>query len=166
MTVAPPAFPELAARFAAQRGAFAADRNPSLAVRRERLGRLHALIVDNEDAFVAAIDADFGGRAAQETRFAELLVTRFGVANARRRVAGWMRARRVPTQLQFLPAHNRLAPQPLGVIGIIAPWNYPLLLSLTPLVGALAAGNRVLIKPSELAPNFARLLGELTAKYF
>jgi coniferyl-aldehyde dehydrogenase len=166
MVAVPPAFPELAARFAAQRRAFAAEPFPTEAVRRERLGRLLALIDDNEAAFIAAVDADFGGRAAQETRVAELLVTRFAVLNARRRLRSWMKVRRVATQWHFRPGRNRLAPQPLGVIGIVSPWNYPILLSLSPLVGALAAGNRVLIKPSELAPRVAALLAELSAKYF
>ena len=97
MNASPPALPQLAERFAAQRRAFAADPNPPVAARRERLGRLLALIDDNEDAFVAAVDADFGGRAAQETRIAELFVTRSAILYARRHLARWMRTRRVPT---------------------------------------------------------------------
>ena len=68
--------------------------------------------------------------------------------------------------LQFLPAKNRLIPQPLGVVGIIAPWNYPLQLTLAPAIGAIAAGNRVMIKPSELTPRFAALLQEIIAAKF
>ena len=91
MNAVPPAFPQLAERFAAQRQAFAADPNPPLAARRERLDRLLELIDNNEDALVAAVDADFGGRAAQETRIAELFVTRSAILYARRRLARWMR---------------------------------------------------------------------------
>jgi coniferyl-aldehyde dehydrogenase len=166
MTASPPAFPQLAERFAAQRRAFAADPNPPLAARRQRLDQLLKLIDDNEDAFVAAIDADFGGRAAQETRIAEIFVTRAAIRYARRHLSGWMRTRRVPTALPFLPARNRLAPQPLGVVGIVSPWNYPIQLTLCPLVAALAAGDRALIKPSELTPRVSALLAELAAKYF
>jgi coniferyl-aldehyde dehydrogenase len=166
MNAVPPAFPQLVERFAAQRRAFAADPNPPLAARRERLDRLLALIDDNEDALVAAVDADFGGRAVQETRIAEISVARGAVRYARRRLARWMRTRRVPTELQFLPARNRLAPQPLGVVGIVSPWNYPIQLTLCPLVAALAAGDRALIKPSELTPRVSALLAELAAKYF
>ena len=166
MNASPPAFTQLAERFAAQRRAFAADPNPPLAARRQRLDRLLALIDDNEDAFVAAIDADFGGRAAQETRIAEIFVTRAAIRYARRHLRGWMRTRRVPTALPFLPARNRLAPQPLGVVGIVSPWNYPIQLTLCPLVAALAAGDRALIKPSELTPRVSALLAELAAKYF
>ena len=166
MNASPPAFPQLAERFAAQRRAFAADPNPPLAARRQRLDQLLALIDDNEEAFVAAVDADFGGRAAQETRIAEIFVTRAAIRYARRHLRGWMRTRRVATALPFLPARNRLAPQPLGVVGIVSPWNYPIQLTLCPLVAALAAGDRALIKPSELTPRVSALLAELAAKYF
>ena len=166
MNASPPAFPQLAERFAAQRRAFAADPNPPVAARRERLGRLLALVDDNEQAFIAAVDADFGGRAAQETRIAELFVTRSAILYARRHLARWMRTRRVPTTLAFLPARNRLAAQPLGVVGVVSPWNYPIQLTLCPLVAALAAGDRALLKPSELTPRVSALLAELAAKNF
>jgi coniferyl-aldehyde dehydrogenase len=166
MNAVPPPMPDYAARFLAQRDAFAADPNPPLAARRQRLDRLLALIDDNEDAFVAAVDADFGGRAAQETRIAELFVTRSAILHARRNLGRWMRTRRVATAPPFLPGRNRLAPQPLGVVGIVSPWNYPIQLTLCPLVAALAAGDRALLKPSELTPRTSALLAELAAKYF
>jgi coniferyl-aldehyde dehydrogenase len=77
-----------------------------------------------------------------------------------------MAPRRIATALQFMPAKNRLIPQPLGVVGIIAPWNYPLQLTLAPAIGAIAAGNRVMIKPSELTPRFSALLKEVIAAKF
>ena len=166
MNAVPPPMPDYASRFLAQREAFAADRNPPLPVRRARLARLLRLVDENEPAFIAAVDADFGGRSAQETRIAELFVTRSAILYARRRLARWMRTRRVPTALPFLPAHNRLAPQPLGVVGIVSPWNYPIQLTLCPLAAALAAGDRALIKPSELTPRVSTLLAQLAAKYF
>ena len=135
-------------------------------MRRARLARLLSLVDDNEQAFIDAVDADFGGRAAQETRIAELSVARGAIKYAHRHVGRWMRTRRVPTELAFLPARNRLTPQPLGVVGIVSPWNYPIQLTLCPLTGALAAGDRALIKPSELTPRTSALLAELTAKYF
>ena len=76
----------------------------------------------------------------------------------------WMAPRRIATALQFMPAKNRLIPQPLGVVGIIAPWNYPLQLTLAPAIGAIAAGNRVMIKPAELTPRFSALLKEVIAR--
>ena len=166
MNAVPPPMPDFASRFLAQRQAFAADRNPSLPVRRERLRRLLALLEENEPALIAAVDADFGGRAAQETRIAELQVTGAAIRYALRRLGRWMRTRRAPTELAFLPGKNRLAPQPLGVVGIVSPWNYPIQLTFCPLVGALAAGDRALIKPSELTPRTSALFAELIGKYF
>jgi coniferyl-aldehyde dehydrogenase len=88
------------------------------------------------------------------------------IKHASKHLKKWMAPRRVATALQFMPAKNRLMPQPLGVVGIISPWNYPLQLTLAPAIGALAAGNRVMIKPSELVPRFSALLQELIAAKF
>jgi coniferyl-aldehyde dehydrogenase len=88
------------------------------------------------------------------------------IRHATKHLKAWMAPQRIATALQFKPAKNRLIPQPLGVIGIIAPWNYPLQLTLAPAIGALAAGNRVMIKPSELTPHFADLLKQLVAAKF
>ena len=85
------------------------------------------------------------------------------IKHAAKSLRKWMAPRRIATALQFMPAKNRLIPQPLGVVGIIAPWNYPLQLTLAPAVAALAAGNRVMIKPSELTPRFSALLRELVS---
>ncbi len=139
---------------------------PTLAERLDRLARLKAVIAENEARFEAAISADFGHRAKPETSIAETLFLLGEIKHAAKHVKKWMAPQRVPTALQFLPAKNRLIPQPLGVVGIIAPWNYPLQLTLAPAVGALAAGNVVMIKPSELVPRFSALLQELVAKKF
>jgi coniferyl-aldehyde dehydrogenase len=88
------------------------------------------------------------------------------IKHASKHLKKWMAPRRVATALQFMPAKNRLMPQPLGVVGIISPWNYPLQLTLAPAIGARAAGNRVMIKPSELVPRFSALLQELIAAKF
>ena len=80
------------------------------------------------------------------------------IKHATKHLKKWMAPQRMPTALQFMPGKNRLIPQPLGVVGIIAPWNYPLQLTLAPAIGAIAAGNRVMIKPSELTPRFSALL--------
>ena len=153
-------------RFEAQRQAFGRQPFPTLAERRDRLQRLAALLDRHEAALVQAISADFSGRSPHETRLAEAFVVRAGLRHALRHLKGWMRERRVPTQLHFLPGRNRLLPQPLGVVGVVAPWNYPLQLSLGPALAALAAGNRVLIKPSELTPAFSALLERAVAETF
>jgi coniferyl-aldehyde dehydrogenase len=131
---------------------------PGLAERLDRLARLRAAIQANESRFEAEISADFGHRSSIETAIAETLLVLGEIKHAAKHLKKWMAPQRVATALQFMPASNRLIPQPLGVVGIIAPWNYPLQLTLAPAVGALAAGNRVMIKPSELVPRFSALL--------
>jgi coniferyl-aldehyde dehydrogenase len=144
--------------FNAQRKAFDAERYPSLAVRRDRLQRLAALIEEEAAEIVAAIAADFGVRPVQETRLAELFMVTASVRHARRNVARWMQPRRVRTPLYLRPGSSHIVRQPRGVVGVISPWNYPLQLALMPVIAALAAGNRVLLKPSELVPRTASLL--------
>ncbi|NDP43826.1 MAG: coniferyl aldehyde dehydrogenase [Aromatoleum sp.] len=152
--------------FALQRAAFERERFPDLATRRDRLVRLARLVVDHEDALTAAIDGDFGHRSAHETRLAELYVVASGIRHARKHLRRWMKPVRVATPLQLQPGRAEIRRQPLGVVGIISPWNYPLQLALAPALGALAAGNRVLLKPSELTPRLSALLALLVAKHF
>ncbi|CAN7298506.1 coniferyl aldehyde dehydrogenase [Mesorhizobium amorphae] len=156
----------LGARFESQRRAFEKEPFPSLDVRKDRLTRLLALTEQHEAEICAAIDADFSGRSAHETRLAELFVVGAGIRHALAHLRGWMRERRVATSLPFLPGRNRLLPQPVGVVGIVSPWNYPFQLAIAPATAALAAGNRVLIKPSELTPKFSALLERLVGEHF
>jgi coniferyl-aldehyde dehydrogenase len=139
---------------------------PDAATRRARLSQLAAMISKHTEAFVAAISADFGGRSPDETRMLEILPAMRAIRYARRHVARWMRDERRPVALVFQPARAWLRHQPLGVIGIISPWNYPLLLALAPLTDALAAGNRAMLKPSELTPRFSALLAQVVAETF
>jgi coniferyl-aldehyde dehydrogenase len=152
--------------FEAQRRAFAAAPNPTVAVRRNRLDRLLVLAEHNEDAIVAAIAGDFGTRSPQETRLAELFMVTVGIRRARRHLARWMRQRPVHTPLYLQPGRSYLLRQPLGVVGIISPWNYPFQLAILPAVAALAAGNRVLLKPSEFTPRTSDLLARLIGQHF
>lgn len=153
----------LETRFEALRAAARRDPYPSIEVRRGRLAKLEGLLRDNVEAFVAAISADFGNRSGDETRMCEFFPALNGLRHARRHLRGWMRPRRRATGFWFLPARSRVVPQPLGAVGIVAPWNYPLLLAVGPLIDALAAGNRVMIKMSEHAPRTAALLARLIA---
>lgn len=134
--------------------------------RRENLRQLLALMQNHEAEICAAIDEDFSGRSAHETRMAELMVVRAGIRHALAHLGSWMKPKRIRTALPFLPGRNRLIPQPLGVVGVVSPWNYPFQLAIAPVTAALAAGNRVLIKPSELTPRFSALLADLVARYF
>ena len=156
----------LGALFVAQRRAFDAERNPSHAARAGRLDRLAALVDAHEVEFIAAIAADFGVRPAQETRLAELFTVLAGIRHARRNLRRWMRSRRVATPLYLRPGRSRILRQPRGVVGVISPWNYPVQLALLPVVAALAAGNRVLLKPSELTPKTSALLERIVGSRF
>ena len=152
--------------FALQRMAFARERYPDLRTRQDRLKRLKALVTENEARFAAAVDRDFGDRSEHETRLAELYIVAAEIADAQAHLERWMRAARVSTPFHLLPGRARIERQPLGVAGIISPWNYPVQLALAPALGALAAGNRVMLKPSELTPATSALLRELVAARF
>jgi coniferyl-aldehyde dehydrogenase len=152
--------------FAAQRNAFAADMDPRLAIRRERLDRLVRLTEKHQTAIADAISADFGHRSRHETELAEIFLVLSAVRHARRHLGRWMKPRRVPTPLHMLPARSELIPQPLGVVGVISPWNYPYQLAMLPAAAAIAAGNRVMLKPSELTPHFSALLAAIVGEFF
>ena len=111
------------------------------------------------------MQADFGCRSAVETRLAELFPSLEGIRLAQRKLAGWMRVQRRGLSFWFWPAKARVQPQPLGVAGIIVPWNYPVFLALGPLTSALAAGNRAMVKMSELSPHSGALLQKLCRQY-
>lgn len=150
----------------AQRTAFNANPNSVWDERKNNLVKLGKLINKNEPEFQQAISEDFGHRAFIETTLAEVSVIHGGIKHALKHTQKWMRTRKAPTALQFKPASNKIMPQPLGVIGIISPWNYPLQLAIMPLIGALGAGNRVMIKPSEYTPRFSDLLKSVLGEIF
>ncbi len=152
--------------FEAQRAAFAREMLPSLDVRRDRLERALRMTQKHQGAIADAISADFGHRSRQETDLTEIFLVLSGIRHARRHVAKWMRPRRVATPPHMWPARSGIVPQPLGAVGVISPWNYPFQLGMLPALGALAAGNRVLLKPSELTPSFSGLLRESVAEFF
>ena len=156
----------LGAAFARQRLAFSREPFPTLAARLDRLARLGTLTEKHELELIAAIAADFGARSSQETRLTELFLVTAAVRHARRQLAGWMRPRRVSTPIYLRPGRSRIERQPLGVAGIISPWNYPFQLAMLPAVAALAAGNRVMLKPSELTPRTSELMAKLVEQHF
>ncbi len=151
---------------AAQRAAFAREPYPSLETRLRRLDKLRALLEQHGDRMAAAISADFGNRSLHETAIAETFFVLAGIAHTRKHLKRWMKMRRVPTSFHSLPGTSRILPQPVGVVGVVSPWNYPLQLAVAPVVAALAAGNRALVKPSEVTPGFAALLAELVGQAF
>ncbi len=149
-----------------QRMAFTAERMPSLAVRRDRLRRLIAMTEQNAEALAAAMSRDFGHRARQESLLTDVFTVGAGARHTLKHLRRWMAEKRVATSLMYLPASNRLLPQPLGVVGIVAPWNYPYYLAMNPALSALAAGNRVMIKPSELTPETSALMARMVTEHF
>lgn len=149
-----------------QRSAFQAEPFPTCIVRRDRLDRLRRLVKEQGEAFCEAIAADFGNRSRHETTLLEIAPLLAELRHARAHVGRWMRPRRRGSSLEFLQLSNWVQYQPLGVIGIMVPWNYPILLALGPLVDVLAAGNRAVIKPSELVPRTSALLAKVIPDYF
>jgi acyl-CoA reductase-like NAD-dependent aldehyde dehydrogenase len=144
---------DLRPRLELQRAAVAARRESTAAERRDTLRRLLAMIVDNEAAIVAAMQADF--RSREEARVLGMLPTVLALKRAIASVHRWMRPERRLLSPIWGLWRTRIEWQPLGVVGIIAPWNYPMFLAVSPLVGALAAGNRAMVKLSEHTPAFA-----------
>lgn len=149
-----------------QRVARRANPMPSTQERREWLGRLRGLIKSEQNSIVQAISDDFGNRSADESLLAEIMPSLHGIDYASKRLQRWMKPSRRSVNLIFQPARAKVVYQPLGVVGIIVPWNYPLFLAISPLTAALAAGNRVMIKMSESTPRTSQLLKELLARVF
>lgn len=158
--------PRMQATFELQRAAFAAKPFPCLAERKDKLKTLKSLLQRYQDQIVAAVSADFGGRAPAETKLAEVLGPVFEINHALHSLRGWMKPRKRSTELLFLGNSVRVNYQPKGVVGVIGAWNFPLYLSVGPLVAALAAGNRVMIKMSELSPRSTELLAKMLAEGF
>jgi acyl-CoA reductase-like NAD-dependent aldehyde dehydrogenase len=156
----------LAVCFARLQNAARRDPDPSRAVRERRLAALERLLRDNAGRIAAAVNSDFGQRSTAETRLLELFPSYEAIRHARRHLARWMRPQRRGVALWFQPGRAEVRYQPLGVVGVIVPWNYPVYLAVGPLVAALAAGNRVLVKMSEFTPATASLFAELAGKYF
>ena len=166
MTCAPATPPDLRALFDAQFHASRAQPQVALAVRRERLLRLRTLLEQHAPVLAAAVQADFGMRSARLTEVADFFLLRALLAHTEAHLARWMRPRKVPTPWHLRPARAFIQRQPLGVVGVISPWNYPIQLALAPAITALAAGNRVMLKPSELTPHTSAQLAELVGQFF
>jgi len=145
---------------------FLRDGPPSLAQRLASLDTLKRILLENTEAFVAAVAADFGHRSRHETLLADIAPCIEGIKHMRKHLSGWMKPERRATSINFLLAKARILRQPLGVIGIISPWNYPVYLAFSPIAAALAAGNRVMLKPSEYTPATSALMARVLAAAF
>ena len=158
--------PDLEALLLAQKKACLADPMPDRAARVRRLDKLHNALIDNRARIIAAVSKDFSNRSAAETELAEIMPLLDGIAFYRKRLRKFMKPQRRHAPLTLMPASIQVQYQPVGVVGIVVPWNFPIFLALSPLVGALAAGNRAMLKASEFAPAAGDLLKEIIAGIF
>lgn len=158
---------ELDTCLALQRKAYFADPIPTYEERKADLRNLQRFVRENKEAIVMAINADYGNRSRHETLLAEIFPAIDGVEHTLKHLKKWMRPQRRAVDLRnFLGAKNRVIPQPLGVIGVIVPWNFPINLTILPLIHILAAGNRAMVKLSENSRHLAKLLIETLPAYF
>ena len=139
---------------------------PSYAQRMSDLERLRAGVLKHKDAICEAVSADFGRRSKHETLLADVMMVLDDIKHIRKHLRSWMADKRVAIDFKAWPARGRIIYKPLGVVGVLAPWNYPVMLSLGPLAAAIAAGNHVILKPSENTPRTSSLLAKLLAEVF
>ncbi|TPG54392.1 coniferyl aldehyde dehydrogenase [Sphingomonas glacialis] len=151
-----------------QRAAFMAELPVSLAVRKDRLNRAAAMIADNADAFCDALSEDFGHRSREQSMLTDIASSIAPIRHALKSVERWMRRDTRPVQfpLGLLGARAWVEYQPKGVVGVIAPWNFPVNLVMGPIAGIFAAGNRAMVKTSEFTPRTAALFEAVCGTYF
>lgn len=153
---------------AEQRAAFMADLPVSMAVRKDRLKRAAAMIADNGDRFCDALSEDFGHRSREQSMLTDIAASIAPIKHAIKSLEQWARPDRRSVQfpLGLLGARAWVEYQPKGVVGVIAPWNFPVQLVMAPLAGIFAAGNRAMVKTSEFTPATAALFEEVAPKFF
>jgi coniferyl-aldehyde dehydrogenase len=154
---------DLHATIISQRAAYERDGFPDAATRIDRLQRAGSLLIKNRDLFIDELSADFGNRSRNDTLL-ELFIAASALRVAADNVTSWMRTEQ--REAMTPDAEARIEYMPLGVVGVIGPWNYPLVLIFGPLAGILAAGNRAIVKPSEFTPRTSRLLARLIRETF
>ena len=158
--------PQPADILALQREAFLRAGPPELAERKDDIKRLRAAIKQEAEQIESVISKDFGSRSRHETMLADIWPVVSSARETLKNVAHWMKPKCVSVGLELLPGQARILYQPVGVVGIISPWNYPFQLAILPLIAALAAGNRVMLKPSELTPRTSDFLADFLGRLF
>ncbi|WP_309753356.1 coniferyl aldehyde dehydrogenase [Novosphingobium sp.] len=153
---------------ARQRAAFTAALPEPLSVRRDRIDRAIAMLIDHKDAFAKAVSADFGHRSTEQTLMTDIMPSVGALKHARKNFEAWSRneKRKAMFPLGLLGAKAEVVYQPKGVVGVIAPWNFPVGMVMVPMAGILAAGNRAMIKPSEFTERVAEVFAEVVPQYF
>ena len=151
-----------------QKAAFTAAMPEPMSVRRDRMDRALALLVDYKDEFAKAVSADFGHRSTEQTLMTDIMPSVSALKHAKKHFESWARnEKRKPTfPLGLIGAKADVVYQPKGVVGVIAPWNFPIGMVMVPMAGILAAGNRAMIKPSEFTERVADVFAEVVPKYF
>jgi coniferyl-aldehyde dehydrogenase len=160
-----PAGGELRRAFDVQRAAFARGA-PDYRRRMDALAALRDGLHAHQEALTEAVSADFGGRSRDETLALEIFPLLDQIRHARRHLRSWMKRRHVRSAWFLRPSDNYIVYQPLGVVGVIGAWNYQLLLTLGPVVDAIAAGNHVMLKPSEITPRSADVIAAIVAERY
>ena len=151
-----------------QKTAFTAAMPEPLAVRRDRLDRAIALLIDNKDEFARAVSADFGHRSTEQTLMTDIMPSVSAMKHAKKHFESWARGeKRKPTfPLGLIGAKAEVRYQPKGVVGVVAPWNFPIGMVMVPMAGILAAGNRAMVKPSEFTERVSEVFAQVVPKYF
>lgn len=156
----------MAAVLDGQRRAFIAEGPPDADVRRHRIDRLLAMVLDNTAAFVDATAADYGSRSRSAALFAEILGMISVIEHTRAHVPQWMRTTHLMRAARLVGLRAEVQSAPLGVVGVIGPWNFPVNLTVLPACTAFAAGNRVMIKMSEITSHTAEMMQQTVPRYF
>jgi len=149
-----------------QKDSYSRNPYPSESLRKQQLQALKTALLKNQEKLIKAVSADFGHRSRDETLLADIMPTIMAIDHAVKHLRDWMKPQRRKVSMLFQPAQNKIMFQPLGIVGIMSPWNYPIFLSLGPLVAAIAAGNRAMIKPSEYTPYANRIINDIIADAF
>lgn len=153
--------------FDQQRRGYLNDPVPDRAARIQHLRSLSQLVQDHQAAIVQAISDDFGNRSDTETLFCEIFMVLDGIKDTIKQLKGWMKPQRRHVRQTLHPgARNRVIPQPLGVVGVIVPWNFPANLTFAPLTSIFAAGNRAMVKMSDRSSRLTALLAQVAGDYF
>ena len=152
--------------FAAQKQAFENERHRKLSERKADLKKIELLAKTRADDISRAIDADFSRRSAAESAIAEIGFTIATAKHTRQHLERWSAPKKAPVPMTMAPGTAYVRREPKGVVGIVSPWNYSIQLALAPLVAALGAGCRVMIKPSEYTSEASRFLKEALGEFF
>lgn len=144
------------------------NKSPNLSVKTRilRLKSLKSTIKNNASKIILALNEDYGRRCESETRIAEIMICLAEINHTLSHISQWVKPKIKSAGIKFMFSKNAIIPQPLGVVGIISPWNYPFNLAIAPLIAAIAAGNKVMMKPSEITPQTSQLIADILSQVF